>query len=176
MPRRGYLDTRVSRHTGTRLWSRSHQHEGGHTRGGRGHRAHPPLGSEQDEPGHSVPKQSCPSPAWGRGVPLLLTLPGVLSSSGRSPSVSEERWLLPERRGMVSGGSLQVMRRRSSSSPSSGTNFHLEPFGTRQALVLARSAGVKVGHPPPPCCLLGTGRDKHQWGRWLLTARVPRGS
>lgn len=83
--------------------------------------------------------------------------------------MSEERRLLPERRGMVSGGSLQVMRRRSSSSPSNGTNFHLEPFGTRQALVLARPAGVRVGHPPPPCCLLGRGRDKHQWGRF--TAR-----
>lgn len=65
--------------------------------------------------------------------------------------MSEERRLLPERRGMVSGGSLQVMRRRSRSSPSNGTNFHLEPFGTRQALVLARAAGVRVGHPPPPC-------------------------
>lgn len=97
----------------------------------------------------------------------------MLSSSWRSPSVSEERWLLPERRGMVSGGSLQVMRRRSKSSPSNGTNFHLEPFGTTQALVLARSAGVRVGHPPPPCCLLGRGRDKHQWGRCLFTAHVP---
>lgn len=127
-------------------------------KGRQGHRAHPPVSWLKAGRDRTLgAARSRPSPAWGWGVALLLALPAppALSSSGRSPSLSQERRLLPDSRGMVSGGSLQVMRRRSSSSPSSGTNFHLEPFGTTQALVLARSAGVGVGHPPPPCCFWG---------------------
>lgn len=48
MLRWGYLDTRVSRHTRTRLWSRSHQHEGGHTRAGGGTEPIPRLKAGRD--------------------------------------------------------------------------------------------------------------------------------
>lgn len=84
--------------------------------------------------------------------------------------MSEEKRLLPERRGMVSGGSLQVMRRRSKSSPSNGTCFHLEPFGTMQALVWAWSAE----DPPPSRCLLGRGTGRPPWGQQPFRARLAR--
>lgn len=61
--------------------------------------------------------------------------PSALSSGGPwvGSVASEERPLLADRRGMSSGGSRHVMRRRSSSSPKRGSNFQPLPWEQRRA-------------------------------------------
>lgn len=73
------------------------------------------------------------SPPGGRGVaPRIQPLPSPSTPPATLPS-SSERPLLADRRGMSSGGSRHVTRRRSSSSPSRGSNFQPQPWEQRRA-------------------------------------------
>lgn len=73
------------------------------------------------------------SPPGGRGVaPRIQPLPSPSTPPATLLS-SSERPLLADRRGMSSGGSRHVTRRRSSSSPSRGSNFQPQPWEQRRA-------------------------------------------
>lgn len=73
------------------------------------------------------------SPPGGRGVaPRIQPLPSPSTPPATLPS-SSERPLLADRRGMSSGGSRHVTRRRSNSSPSRGSNFQPQPWEQRRA-------------------------------------------
>lgn len=73
------------------------------------------------------------SPPGGRGVaPRIQPLPSPSTPPATLLS-SSERPLLADRRGMSSGGSRHVTRRRSSSSPSRGSNFQPLPWEQRRA-------------------------------------------
>lgn len=116
------------------------------------------------------------SPPGGPGVALrgrLPPFPPVPPSSGGpwGASASEERPLLADRRGMSSGGSRHVTRRRSSSSPSRGSNFQPQPWEQRRAALAppgsagpSRARQGKAGGAARGACLQLPGSQGVFWG------------
>lgn len=115
-----------------------------------------------------APRQQKSAPRWVRGragrsppgapgaapraqLPPSPTAPPAAPSSRdpRGSSVaSEDRPLLADRRGMTSGGSRHVTRRRSSSSPSRASNLQPPPWEQRRARVGTAGGAGGCGRGP----------------------------
>lgn len=102
--------------------------------------------SSSSEPRTRASAPGRPSPPGGRGVaPRIQPLPSPSAPPATLPPSSSERPLLADRRGMSSGGSRHVTRRRSSSSPSRGSNFQPQPWEQRRAALAPPGRGAASG-------------------------------